>query len=246
MGQDAIQIEGLTLRRGGFTLGPLSLTVGEGEIFALLGHTGAGKTVLLETLAGFYPGRHEGCIRLFGRSAEEIPVGQREMGFVYQDYGLFPHLTVEQNITYGPRMHHMPRAETEKKLDALTEMLSIRHIRGRYPAMISGGEKQRAALARALMLDPKILLLDEPFSALDPGTRQKLYGELRHIHEMFGCTILFVTHDFHEAQQLAQRIGILLNGRLRAVCDADRLFVERYDEDVTSFLGGSHDGTEII
>ena len=235
---NAMEIQELTLQRGSFTLGPLSFAVQEGEIFALLGQTGAGKTLLLETLAGFYQKQYHGSIRLFGADGASLPAHERGIGFVYQDCGLFPHMTVEQNIAYGLRMHGVLERERKEKTAAVMELLSIAHVRGQYPATISGGERQRTALARALVLNPRILLLDEPFSALDPGTRQRMYGEIRRIHETFSCTILFVTHDFQEAQQLAQRIGVLLGGKLRAVTEADALFLQQYDDQVTAFLGG--------
>ncbi len=239
----AIETSDLTLKRGNFTLGSLNLAVQEGDIYALLGQTGAGKTVLLETLAGFYQEQYFGTIRLFGQDARYLPTDKRNLGFVYQDCGLFPHMSVEQNIVYGLKMHHLSAAETAQKLEDITKLLSISHIRKQYPATISGGERQRTALARALVLNPRILLLDEPFSALDPTTRQRMYEEIRRIHDAFRCTILFVTHDFREAQTLAGRIGILLSGKLRAEVAADALFAQDYDEDVTAFLGGFPHGS---
>ena len=235
---NAIEIKDMEIKRGGFELGPINLTVGEGEIFAILGRTGSGKTVLLETLAGFYQDQYKGDIVLFGENAQEVPPHLRDMGFVYQDSGLFPHMTVEQNIAYGLKMHNVPAAEIEEKISYITDLLSITKIRKQYPATISGGERQRTALARSLVLNPKILLLDEPFSALDPATRQKMYTEINSIHDNFGCTIIFVTHDFSEAQKLAGRIGIMLHGQLKTVVDADKLFDNTYDEDVEMFLRG--------
>ncbi|MBR2028319.1 MAG: ATP-binding cassette domain-containing protein [Oscillospiraceae bacterium] len=236
--RNAIEINNLEIKRGGFELGPINLNVEEGEIFAILGRTGSGKTVLLETLAGFYQDQYDGDIKLFGEDAQEIPPHTRNMGFVYQDSGLFPHMTVEQNIAYGLKMHNVPAAEIEEKIAYITDLLSITKIRKQYPATISGGERQRTALARSLVLNPKILLLDEPFSALDPATRQKMYTEINSIHDNFGCTIVFVTHDFSEAQKLAGRIGIMLHGQLKTVVDADKLFENTYDEDVEMFLRG--------
>ena len=235
---NAVEVKNLEIKRGGFELGPINLDIHEGEIFAILGRTGSGKTVLLETIAGFYQNKYSGTINLFGEDAQEIPPHVRNMGFVYQDSGLFPHMTVEQNIAYGLKMHNVPAAEIEEKISYITELLSITKIRKQYPATISGGEKQRTALARSLVLNPKILLLDEPFSALDPATRQKMYTEIKSIHKNFGCTIVFVTHDFSEAQKLAGRIGIMLHGKLKTVVDADKLFENTYDEDVEMFLRG--------
>ncbi len=238
---NAIEIKDLSIRRGDFTLGPLDLSVEEGEVFAILGQTGAGKTVLLETLAGFYQNNYRGSIELFGADASLIPAGDRKTGFVYQDYGLFPHMTVEENIAYGLKMHKIPKSVINERIDYITKLLSIDHIRELYPAVISGGERQRTALSRALALNPKILLLDEPFSALDPGTRIRMYKEIQRIHDEFECTIIFVTHDFSEAQTLANRIGILLAGKLRAVVKTEELFEQAYDDDVKIFLGVEND-----
>ncbi len=236
--RNAIATRQLQVKRGTFQLGPIDLTVKEGEIFALLGRTGSGKTVLLETLAGFYQEQYTGEVYLFGENARDVPPDQRDMGFVYQDSGLFPHMTVEQNIAYGLKMHNEKQDIIEEKLQYITELLSITRIRKQYPATISGGERQRTALARALVLNPKVLLLDEPFSALDPATRQRMYEEIQSIHDKFQCTILFVTHDFSEAQKLAHRIGIMLHGQLKAVVAAEELFHQEYDEDVKEFLRG--------
>lgn len=235
---NAIETKSLELTRGTFKLGPISLSVKAGEIFAILGRTGSGKTVLLETLAGFYQEKYTGDILIMGEDGNDLDPNQRNIGFVYQDAGLFPHMTVEQNIAYGLKMHKVEPALIEEKINYITELLSISRIRKQYPATISGGEKQRTALARSLVLNPKILLLDEPFSALDPSTRQKMYEEIRRIHKQFKCTIVFVTHDFGEAENLADRIGIMLQGKLKAIVDADALFENEYDDDVREFLRG--------
>lgn len=235
---NAIETKNLQIERGTFKLGPVDFSVEEGEIFAILGRTGSGKTVLLETIAGFYQEQYEGGIYVFGEDGYDLTPDQRNMGFVYQDAGLFPHMTVENNIGYGLKMHKVDSKEIEEKISYITDLLSITKIRKQYPATISGGEKQRTALARSLVLNPRILLLDEPFSALDPATRQKMYEEIRRIHKEFKCTIIFVTHDFDEAQTLASRIGIMLHGKLKAVVDADKLFENEYDDDVKEFLRG--------
>ena len=235
---NAIETKSLEIERGTFKLGPVDFSVEEGEIFAILGRTGSGKTVLLETLAGFYQEKYEGDIYVSGEDGYWLTPDMRDMGFVYQDAGLFPHMTVEQNIAYGLKMHKTDPKIIEEKITYITDLLSISKIRKQYPATISGGEKQRTALARSLVLNPRILLLDEPFSALDPATRQKMYEEVRRIHDQFKCTIIFVTHDFGEAQILADRIGILLNGKLKAIVNADKLFESEYDDEIKEFLRG--------
>ena len=236
---NAIETKSLEIKRGTFKLGPIDFYVEEGEIFAILGRTGSGKTVLLETIAGFYQEQYEGDIFVFGEDGYDLTPDTRNMGFVYQDAGLFPHLTVEQNIAYGLKMHKVDPKIIEEKISYITDLLSISKIRKQYPATISGGEKQRTALARSLVMNPKILLLDEPFSALDPATRQKMYEEMKRIHAEFNCTIVFVTHDFHEAQHLAHHIGIMLHGEMKTIVEADRLFEKEFkDEDVKEFLRG--------
>ena len=231
-----IVIHNFSVQRGSFTLNPLSLTVEKGEIFAILGRTGSGKTVLLEAIGGMFAGT-EGQICFDDTDILDIAPGERRLGFVYQDHGLFPHMKVYDNIVYGLKMHRVPKEEQRRRAQALMEMLSITHIKDQYPGTLSGGESQRTALARALALEPEVLLLDEPFSALDPTTRQQLYLEMKAIHEQFQCTIIFVTHDFTEAGLLADRVGILLNGELKAVVAADRLMAEHYSDEVEEFLG---------
>lgn len=232
----SVQVEGLRVVRGDFTLTVDSLSIRPREVFAILGETGSGKTVLMEAIAGAFP-LDGGRILLNGVDVDEIAVQHRSLGVVYQDYALFPHMTVRENIAYGLRMHGVSSAEVKRRVDRQLELFSITHIADRYPGIISGGESQRTALARALVLEPEILLLDEPFSALDPTTKQRMYAVLRDIHQRFDCTIVLVTHDFNEAVQLADRVGVVLDGRLRTVAEASRLFDAGYDEDVQRFLG---------
>ena len=217
-----ILIHNFSVKRGSFTLKPLSLTIEKGEIFAILGRTGSGKTVLLEAIGGMFPGTG-GSIQYDGVDVMDIPPRSRRLGFVYQDHGLFPHMKVCDNISYGLKMHGFSKEEQRKRTSDLMEMLSITHIKNQYPGTLSGGESQRTALARAL--------------ALEPATRKQLYLELTRIHEHFRCTIIFVTHDFVEARLLAHRVGILLNGELKAVVSSDRLMDEHYCEEVEQFLG---------
>lgn len=232
----SIDVEGLEVSRGDFTLRVDQLQVAPREVFAILGETGAGKTVLMEAIAGAFP-IDAGRILLDGKDVETLPIQQRHLGIVYQDYALFPHMTVRENVAYGLRMNGCPADETRRRVDRQLEMFSIAHIAERYPGIISGGESQRAALARALVLEPDILLLDEPFSALDPTTKERMYDTIRAIHAQFDCTIVFVTHDFNEAATLADRVGVVLDGRLRAVLPAESLFEEDCDADVRRFLG---------
>ncbi len=232
----SIEIKGLRVRRGAFELTVDQLSVFPREVFSILGETGAGKTVLMEAIAGAFP-IDEGTILLDGKDVESLPIQQRHLGIVYQDYALFPHMTVRENIGYGLRMNGCPADELRWRVDAQLELFSIEHIADRLPGIISGGESQRTAIARALALEPDILLLDEPFSAVDPATKARMYDTMHDIHDRFDCTIVFVTHDFNEAATLADRVGIVLDGRLQAIMRADELFEADCDDDVMRFLG---------
>ncbi|MEG1577466.1 MAG: ATP-binding cassette domain-containing protein [Oscillospiraceae bacterium] len=231
-----VEVRHLSLQKGAFALRDINFTVSPGEIFVLLGETGSGKTLLLESIAGFYPCA-AGSVFMDGVPLTGLPPEQHRIGFVYQDYGLFPHMTVFENIAYGLKMRHCPRWELQNTVEAIARTLSITSILDRSCHALSGGEKQRTALARTLVLNPDLLLLDEPFSALDPLTRDTLQGELLRIHETYGCTILLVTHSFEEARRFGSRVGIMINGTLAAVRPGAQLF-EPYEQDaVNRFLG---------
>lgn len=231
-----IDIHGLRVTRGEFTLEVGELSVNEGEIFAVLGTTGSGKTVLMESIAGAFP-VSDGSILLDGKNIEALPIQQRHLGILYQDYALFPHMTVRDNIAYGLKRKRPRPHDISEQVAEMLQLFGIEHLADRLPGVISGGESQRAALARALVMRPEILILDEPFSALDPTTKKQMYGMLRSVHARFGCTIVFVTHDFNEAQTLADRVGVILDGKLRCVVEASRLFDDEHAPEVKRFLG---------
>ena len=231
-----IEIKNFSAKRGTFKLKPFDLTIEDGEIFAILGYTGSGKTVLLEAIGGMFAG-DTGVITYDGKDVVSIPPENRGLGFVYQSHALFPHMKVRDNIEYGLKMKKVPKEERHRRSKELMEMFSISHIADQYPGTISGGESQRTAIARAIALEPDVLLLDEPFSALDPATRSILYREVKNIHERLHCTIIFVTHDFLEAEELADRVGILLGGELLAVTDGADLMNKEYCDKVEMFLG---------
>jgi len=221
-----LEIENLKIKFEEFQLGPINLDIQKGEIFALLGQTGAGKTLLMEMISGFYK-NYEGNIQIFSK---------RPIGIVFQDYALFPHFTVEENIAYGLKCRNIDKKEINKSVEDITKLLGIDHLLKNYPNTLSGGEKQRTALARTMILKPEILLLDEPFSALDIATREKIYNEIQIVKDKYNCTIIFVTHDFNEAVKLADRIGIILHGKIRDIVPANKLFIEREDIEVNEFL----------
>lgn len=231
-----IDIEQFCVSVGSFSLKNINLQIYENEIFAILGKTGSGKTVLLESIAGFYKSE-EGSIKIYDKKVNDTPLENRKIGFVYQDYGLFPHMTVFNNIAYGLKIQKINKKIIKSTVEEICKILSIEKVLNQYPGTLSGGEKQRTALARSVVLKPKILLMDEPFSALDPTTKLSMYDEIKKIHKIFGCTIIFVTHDFNEAQIMADRIGILKSGELKSVRKSKELFNEYKDEDINKFLG---------
>ena len=231
-----ITVRDVCVTRGTFTLMVDNLTISPHEVFAILGTTGSGKTVLMETIAGvFEPCKGEVCID--GVAVTQIPVSKRGIGVLYQDYALFPHMSVYENIAYGLKCHNVSNTEIDTRVREMMHMFSLEHIADQYPGVISGGEAQRTALARALVMQPRILLLDEPFSALDPVTKTHMYEMFRTIKERFACTIVVVTHDFHEAQVLADRVGIVLDGRMQSECASDELFTQSHNARVCEFLG---------
>lgn len=231
-----IHISHFCLRAGNFKLNDIELEVPENEIFAILGKTGSGKTLLLESAAGFYKG-DSGAIYIQGLNVRDLAPENRQLGFVYQDFGLFPHLTVHENIRYGLKMRKYDRESSAKSVHNMAQLLDIEHLLNQYPGTLSGGERQRTALGRALVLNPKVLLMDEPFSALDLKTRNQMYALVKKIHKNFQCTILFVTHDFSEAQRMAGRVGIMVKGELRVICRAADLFQQYEDREIEDFLG---------
>lgn len=231
-----VEITEFCLEKGDFSLKSINLTVGKGEIFAVLGRTGSGKTLLLESIAGFYRDG-TGRIVIDGTPVNSVPIEKSRVGLVYQDYGLFPHMTVYRNIAYGLIMRKLPKDKIRQKVEKIAADFSIDHRLNQYPGTLSGGEKQRVAMARALITDPGLLLLDEPFSALDPATKRSLYRQVRSVRENYHCPIIFVTHDFEEAAFLADRIGIMEEGKLCAVRTPESLFDPYGSESIHRFLG---------
>lgn len=232
----SISIKNIVVHRRAFELRIDNLEIAAGEIFALLGRTGSGKTVLMESIAGAFP-LDEGAILMNGQNLDDIPIQDRGLGVLYQDYALFPHMTVFDNIAYGLRRVKASPEEVHHRVTEMLNLFQIEQLADKRPGIISGGEAQRTALARALVLQPEALILDEPFSALDPTTKLHMYDMLRRIHERFGCTIIFVTHDFNEAQTLAERIGIILDGQLQAITSSAELFDTNHTPAVQNFLG---------
>ncbi len=231
-----LQIQDLYVDLGEFRLQDITLDVAAGEYFVILGPTGAGKTILLETIAGLYEA-DRGQIFVKARDVTSLRPEEREIGFVYQDYALFPHLNVAENIAFGLTLRKVPRATIEERVKTMSEMLRIDHLLHRNPKTLSGGEQQRVALARALVVEPRLLLLDEPLSALDPETREGLQRELASVHQELGTTILHVTHDFEEAVALGDRIAVMHEGQIVQVGTPEDIFQRPTSEFVARFVG---------
>jgi molybdate/tungstate transport system ATP-binding protein len=233
-----IRLENLHVRVGNFDLHDISLEVPKGGYALIIGPTGSGKTTLLEAVAGHAPLR-AGRVFMHDEEVTELPPERRGLGFVYQQYHLFPHLSVRQNIGYGLRRAgdgREPSASTIR-VSELAEMLGITPLLGRMVQGLSGGEQQRVALARALAPRPSILLLDEPFAAVDPASRLTLRRELRELHEREGITTLQVTHDFDEALRLGDLVAVLSEGRIAQSGRPEQVFRYPNSAFVARFIG---------
>ncbi len=230
-----IEIEGLKVSLGEFRLKDIDLVIDEGEFFVLMGPTGAGKSVLLEAIAGLTPVAG-GTVRIGGRDMTRFSPEQRGIGIMYQDYALFPHLTVARNINYGLR--YQKRKDSSKALfGRLVDELGIGHLLKRFPDTLSGGEQQRVALARALMVEPKVILLDEPLSALDQGFREEIRLLLKKIHQTSKITFFMVTHDFSEALTLATKAAIMNGGAIVQTGTIRDIFQKPAGSFVANFVG---------
>jgi len=231
-----LELRSVSVRLGDFALSDVELALGAEEYFVILGPSGAGKTVLVEMIAGLVR-PDSGAILWQGRDITAVPPERRGFAIVYQDYMLFPHLDVAGNIAYGLKAVGVDRAESGKRVRAMAETLGVVPLLGRDSETLSGGEKQKVALARALVTDPAMLLLDEPLAALDGVTRLRLRKELKRIHRRTGTPFLHVTHDAEEAMSLGDRIGVMLGNRIHQVATPEKLFRTPSDREVADFLG---------
>ena len=229
-----LSLEGLEKRYGATAaIDGVSLQVPSGAILALLGPSGCGKTTVLRTVAGFVtPDR--GVVRLLGRDVTGLPPERRGTGMVFQSYALFPHMTVAENVAFGLRMHRVPRGERAALVAAGLEMVQLGHVAGRYPTQLSGGQQQRTALARAVAIKPGVLLLDEPFGALDENLRETLQIELRKLQQRLGVTTVIVTHDQAEAMILADHVAVMRAGTVEQFAPPAAV----YDRPATRFVAG--------
>lgn len=231
-----IEIKSLSLAIGSFSLKDITLTIGNGEYFVMLGPTGAGKTVLVECVAGLHKIR-QGEVWANGREVTHLAPEERGMGYVPQDYVLFPFLNVRENIIFGLKHSKKSKAAIQERVMALANLLGISHILERDARSLSGGEKQRVALARALAPSPRIMLLDEPLSNLDLQTAKYLRLELKRIHRELGVTSIHITHNQAEAEEMADRIAIISAGRVEQVGGPQEVFFAPENETVSTFIG---------
>jgi ABC-type Fe3+/spermidine/putrescine transport system ATPase subunit len=228
-----LRVSGLTAQAGSFTLGPVSLTIPPDRVLVVLGPSGAGKTVLLETIAGLRP-QSRGQITLAGADITGLPPERRRIGLVFQDAALFPHMTVKENVQFGPRAS---QAASPDGADGLLDHFGIAHLADRTPRSLSGGERQRAALARALAIQPGLLLLDEPLSALDQPTREDMRALLQRLLADLEIPAAHVTHDRDEALSIGDDLAVIAGGQVRQTGPTGQVSGEPADPDVARLLG---------
>lgn len=231
-----IKIEGLTILLKSFGLFNLDIEIEEGEFHFLLGPTGSGKTLILESIIGLHKPR-EGKIWINGKEVQTLYPEKREISYVPQDLALFPHLNVLENVVFGIKIKNLPLKDYEPYIQNLIRVTKIEHLLERYPANLSGGEKKRVALLRALAPKPKLLLLDEPLTGLDPSIKIEIQQLLKTLHQSFHPTILCVTHDFEDAYLLGDRISIFIDGKIEQVGKKDDIFLRPKSKKVAQFLG---------
>jgi putative spermidine/putrescine transport system ATP-binding protein len=217
----------------------LDLTMGPGELVALLGPSGCGKTTTLRLLAGLEDA-DAGQITVGGKDITRLRASKRDMGMVFQAYSLFPHMTVQQNVAFGLRLRRVSAADRSRKALEMLDLVGLAAQASRYPHQISGGQQQRVALARALAIEPQVLLLDEPLSALDAKVRAQLRDQIRRIQLEVGITTLFVTHDQEEALAIADRVGVMQNGRLEQIAPPTEVYSRPATAFVAEFVGLSN------
>jgi putative spermidine/putrescine transport system ATP-binding protein len=221
---------------GKLALDRLDVTIKGGEFVALLGPSGCGKSTALNCLAGLLP-LTGGAVWLDGRRIDGLPPEQRGFGMVFQNYALFPHMSVRANIGFGLRMHRTPKQEARKRIDEAIALVQLEEHADKYPAQLSGGQQQRVAIARAIVLEPPLVLMDEPLSNLDAKLRLEMRTEIKRIHQALGLTTIYVTHDQEEALSLADRLVLLRDGREQQIGTPEEVYTEPVNRFVASFMG---------
>jgi spermidine/putrescine transport system ATP-binding protein len=238
--QPAIELERVTKRYGdAVALDGVSLRIESGEFFCLLGPSGCGKTTTLNLIGGFVP-LTSGELRIEGRRVNDLPPHKRNVNTVFQNYALFPHMTVAENVAFGLRMEGLDAREVAARVAEYLDLVGLGTFSDRFPTQLSGGQAQRVALARALAKRPAVLLLDEPLGALDLKLRKQMQVELARIHRQVGTTFVFVTHDQEEALSMATRIAVMTGGRVRQVGPPRDIYLQPVDRFVADFIGESN------
>ena len=231
-----IEFDNVSLRLGDFRLNEVSLRVESGDYYFIIGPSGAGKTIILEAIAGLHH-PDSGSVIINGTDVIGVPPEKRRIALVYQDYSLFPHMSVRDNVAFGLKMQKLPKTEVERRVAEVLNRFGIAHLSGRAPYTMSGGEQQRVALARALVTEPDILLLDEPLSAMDQVNRDNFVADLRAIHKEHNLTIVHVTHSREEALSLATRVAVIIDGTLEQEGERDEVFRKPPNRRVGRFVG---------
>ena len=239
-----ISIRGLRKAYGPvIALEGMDLDIAAGEVIALLGPSGCGKSTTLQLVAGFVePSAGEIRVsgRLMSRQGMVVPPERRGMSLIFQSYAIWPHKTVAENVAFGLQVRGLPKAEVAQRVKAHLATVRLEHLADRYPAELSGGQQQRIALARALVVNPEILLLDEPLSNLDANLREEMRFEIRRLHDTTGITMIYVTHDQTEAMVCADRIAVMNKGRIDQVGTAFEIYEQPHTRFVASFIGRSN------
>ena len=232
-----IVLEGVTKRfKGVAAVDDLDLEVEDGEFLVIVGPSGCGKTTTLRMLAGFDTPT-SGSVMIGGKRVNAMPPKDRNLAMVFQNYALFPHMTVAKNLSFGMKIRHEPRATIESEIARVADMLGIEPLLGRKPSQLSGGERQRVALGRALLRKPQAFLLDEPLSNLDAALRTQMRTELQRIHRQFPVTTIYVTHDQVEAMTMADRVALMDKGRLQQIAAPQAMYEEPASAFVAGFIG---------
>ncbi len=238
--EPAIELIDATKRYGDVVaLDGVSLRIEPGEFFCLLGPSGCGKTTTLNLIGGFLP-LTSGELRIEGRRVNDLPPHKRNVNTVFQNYALFPHMSVAQNVAFGLQMAGLDKKAIAARVDEYLDLVGLLHLAQRAPAQLSGGQQQRVALARALAKRPAVLLLDEPLGALDLQLRHQMQLELGRIHRQVGTTFVFVTHDQEEALSMSTRIAVMSGGRVSQVGTPHDIYYEPVDRFVADFIGESN------
>jgi putative spermidine/putrescine transport system ATP-binding protein len=217
----------------------VSFTIEPGHVLSLLGPSGCGKTTIMRMIAGLIDPTG-GDIRIAGAAITDVPVHRRNIGMLFQNYALFPHLSVARNVAFGLEMRKVPRAEIERQVAATLAMVQLTHLADRLPHQLSGGQQQRVGLARALVVEPAVLLLDEPFGALDKKLRESMQIEMRQLQRRLGITTLMVTHDQDEALTLSDRVAVMHNGRIEQLGTPREIYEKPATRFVANFIGTSN------